>query len=102
MELVKRRRVGRPFQPNNPGRPKGALNKTTRDIQQAARAILESPEYVAALKQRLVDGTAGAMEPLMHYYGYGKPKETIAHEIPMRPLVVDLLEPGDVPPDGDG
>ena len=35
------------------------------------------------------------MEVLLHHYGYGKPKETIEHQVPMRPVVIDALLPGE-------
>jgi hypothetical protein len=59
------------------GRPPGSLNKTTREIRDAAKAILDRPEYRASLKKRLDAGKAPHMETLLHHYAYGKPKETI-------------------------
>lgn len=66
-----------PFTKGNPGRPKGALNKATREIKGFARAFLESEAYVTSLQRRLVSGKAPHMETLLHYYAYGKPKETV-------------------------
>ena len=84
---------GKPFakgQSGNPaGRPPGP-NKATREIKEAARALLEDREYQAALKVRLREGTAGAVEPLLYHYGYGKPKDVVELNTP-RPLVVDLV-----------
>lgn len=82
------------FGPGNPGRPKGARNKATRDIQQFSRAVLEDPEYVAALKLRLVEGRAPHMETLLAHYAYGKPKDTLAVEGELPPFVV-LTGPSD-------
>lgn len=80
-----------------PGRPKGVPNKATREIREAARALLEDPEYLDSLKRRLKRGTAGAVEPLLYHYGYGKPKETVALEgSAVRPVVVDLLTDADI------
>lgn len=59
------------------GRPKGSLNKATREIKDFARAIVEEPTYVASLTRRLVSGKAPHMEPLMFHYAYGKPKDTV-------------------------
>lgn len=78
------------------GRPKGALNKGTREIKEFGRALLEDEQYQINLQQRLRDGTAGAVEPLLYHYVYGKPKETIEHQVPMRPVVIDQLQPGEI------
>lgn len=80
------------FQKGNPGRPKGATNKSTRDIQAFSRAQLEDPEYVAALRERLIEGKAPHMETLLAHYAYGKPKDTLSVET-LTPLVVDLVTP---------
>lgn len=78
------------------GRPKGVPNKATREIKEAARAFLENPEGLARLKEQY---EAGTLNPsiLIRYmdYAYGKPKETIEHQVPMRSAVVDLLQPGE-------
>ena len=69
---------GKPFTGTpGPGRPKGSVNKSTKDIQAFARECLESPEYRDSLKRRLQRGDAPHMETLLHHYGYGKPKETV-------------------------
>lgn len=94
---------GKPFAPGDPraGRKPGAVNKATREIREAAKKLLEDVEYVAALQRRLKDGTAGAVEPLLYHYAYGKPKETIEHQVPMRPVVIDLLAAGEGRKDTD-
>jgi hypothetical protein len=61
----------------SPGRPTGALNKATREIREAARAILERPEYRIFLQERLDAGKAPHMETLLHHYASGKPKEQL-------------------------
>jgi hypothetical protein len=88
---------GRPFVKGDKraGRKKGVPNKATLEIKAFAQKLLSDPAYVAALEQRLLTGTAGAVEPLLYHYGHGKPKETIEHSTPMRPVVVDLLQPGE-------
>lgn len=65
--------------PNLKGRPKGALNKATREIKDAARALVEDADYREKLKRRLASGKAPHMETLLHYYAYGKPKEQMEH-----------------------
>lgn len=62
---------------NRNGRPKGAQNKTTGEIREAAKAIVEDPAYVRSLKKRVKAGKAPHMETLLHYYAYGKPKEQV-------------------------
>lgn len=59
------------------GRPKGRPNKVTLEVREAARRLIEDDGYVAALKVRLEEGKAGAMEPVIWYYAYGKPKESL-------------------------
>lgn len=62
------------------GRPKGALNKTTREIKELSQSLLTDPAYLDALKRRLVSGKAPHMETLLHQYAYGKPKDTTEHQ----------------------
>jgi hypothetical protein len=81
---------GKP-RPPGAGRKKGTQNKTTRDVQEWARSILEDPKV---RDKTLRNAQAGRLAPailieLMHY-GYGKPKDTLALELP-RPVVVDLV-----------
>ena len=59
------------------GRPKGTPNKATRAIQEVAQSLLSDEQYVDALVRRLRRGTAGAVEPLLYHYAYGKPKDTV-------------------------
>jgi hypothetical protein len=59
------------------GRPKGAVNATTRSIQMFCRSICEDPEYRATVLERARNGTLGAMEPVILAYAYGKPKEHV-------------------------
>ena len=66
------------FQPGNPGRPKGALNKGTREAQELAAALIEGdPAYLKGLMRRIKAGKAPHMEPLLWHYLYGKPKESV-------------------------
>jgi hypothetical protein len=83
--------------PKTGGRQKGTPNKATREIREAARSLLEDKPYLDALKTRLKEGTAGAVEPLLYHYAYGKPKETIEHNLPMAPVIIDMLQPGEGP-----
>jgi hypothetical protein len=60
-----------------PGRPKGVVPKATREVRDAARALVDDQDYRAALRVRLKAGTAPHMETLLWHYGYGKPTERI-------------------------
>lgn len=60
-----------------PGRPKGGLNKTTIEVRDASRALVEDPGYRAELIKRLIAGTAPHMETLLWHYAYGKPKDVV-------------------------
>jgi hypothetical protein len=59
------------------GRPPGTLNKVTREIKDAARALVEDEGYVSRLRDRLRAGKAPHMETLLFHYAYGKPKEDV-------------------------
>lgn len=64
--------------PPGPGRPKGSVNRATLYIQKFCRGILESPEYIASVKARIVAHTLPPqIEALYHHYAYGKPKDTV-------------------------
>ena len=64
------------FQSGNPGKPKGALNKRTREAQELAAALIEDdPAYLEGLKRRIKAGQAPHMETLLWHYRFGKPKE---------------------------
>jgi hypothetical protein len=77
-------------QSGNPkGRTKGAENKATKEVRQLAAGLLDDA-YRARLKQRLLAGKAPHMEPIIWYYAFGKPKETIAHESAAE-LVIPIL-----------
>ena len=67
------------FQKGQGGRPKGIPNKATREIKDIARALVEDPEYVQSLRERLTAGKAPHMEPVLFYYTYGRPKESMEH-----------------------
>lgn len=62
---------------NKHGRPKGSRNKTSLEIAAVARRLVESPEYQASLRKRLIEGKAPHMEPILFYYAYGKPVDRI-------------------------
>ena len=61
------------------GRPKGAVNKVTREIKELSQSLLTDPAYVESLRRRLTSGKAPHMETLLHHYAYGKPKDQLEH-----------------------
>jgi hypothetical protein len=85
------------FQKGNPGKPKGAISKATRDIREFARECMEAPDYVQRLKARLAAGKAPHMETLLAHYAYGKPKDVVEINTP-KPLLVDLVTDQDTAP----
>ncbi len=62
--------------PKYGGRSKGTPNKVTQEVQAAAKAFVEDPEYRAqlliAMKERQVPP---GVEIMLWNYAYGKPKE---------------------------
>ena len=61
------------------GRPPGSLNRTTLEVREFARHLIEDPEYQAGLRRRMIAGKAPQMEMLLFSYAYGKPVER--HEV---------------------
>ena len=74
--------------PPGAGRKKGSPNRTTTEIRESARKLLEDPKYQESLAYRLMKGTAPHMETMLHQYAYGKPKDTVEIEIGLRPLQI--------------
>jgi len=61
------------------GRPKGSRNKTTIEVRDFARQLIEDPAYQAGLRLRVIEGKAPQMEMLLFKYAYGQPVEH--HEV---------------------
>ncbi len=72
------------------GRPKGALNKTTREIKTFALKFLCSTDYIASAKARVLSGDAPHLETLWHHYAYGKPKESLQISGDIPPFILKL------------
>ena len=82
---------GQPARPG-PGRPKGAPNKTTKEARELARKFASDPVYQKRLLERLRAGKAGSMEPILWYYAYGKPKDSVAHTFDLSKLSDEELD----------
>jgi hypothetical protein len=68
----------------------------TQDVRELARQFVEDADYRVSLKMRLKRGTAPHMETLLHHYAYGKPKETLDINTPMRALIIDVVTGDDL------
>lgn len=66
----KRGQSGNPY-----GRRPGTRNRRTIEAREVAQRLVDDPDYRDELLQRMIDGTAGAMEPLLWYYAKGRPLE---------------------------
>ena len=62
---------------NPAGRRPGSRNRATLEAREFAKRLIDDDDYRAALRQRMIAGTAGAVEPLMWFYSYGKPVERV-------------------------
>ena len=82
---------GQPSHPG-PGRPKGAPNKTTREARELARKFATDRTYQKRLLERLRAGKAGSMEPILWYYAFGKPRDTVAHTFDLTKLSDEELD----------
>lgn len=58
--------------PAGSGRKRGSRNKAGSEVRALCRELLNDPAYLAALKQRLLEGKAGSMEGLVWQYAFGK------------------------------
>ena len=60
------------------GRPKGSLNRITKQAREFARKILDSEEYRNSIERRIgKDSLPGGVEVMLWYYAYGKPTEKV-------------------------
>lgn len=77
--MAKNERSFKPGHKGTGGRPKGSVGKTTIEVREFARRLIEDPEYQASLRRRMIAGKAPQMEMLFFNYAYGKPVER--HEV---------------------
>jgi hypothetical protein len=64
---------------NPKGRTPGTRNKASVEAREVANRLIDDIEYRERLRERLIAGTAGAMEPLLWYYAKGKPVDRVEH-----------------------
>src|SRR5688572_17757086 len=73
------------------GRPKGAVNLVKREAAAFARSVVQSPEYVEWLWERVTNRTLHPeTEKLLWQYAYGRPPEHI--QLNVSHDTVDLAE----------
>ena len=65
--------------PPNAGRRKGTPNKSTQEVGQFCREVLETQEFQRKWRHYFINTPLHRMEPklltLAFHYGYGKPRE---------------------------
>lgn len=72
-----------PGQSGNPrGRAPGTQNKRTVEVRDICNRLVDDPMYREALRERLISGTAGAMEVLVWHYAKGKPIDRVENGMP--------------------
>jgi hypothetical protein len=76
----------------SPGRKKGEPNKATAMMRDAAQKFCADPRGRAKMLEQYQRGKLHPiLVQMMHHYAYGKPKDTIAVEGGMVPLILDLV-----------
>ena len=87
----------------SPGRPKGVLNKVTREVKAFSQGVLEDPAVQAMLLSQARRGKlAPAVMTLLFHYAYGKPKETVALEGGLEGLTIRIVDEYADPDDARG
>jgi hypothetical protein len=77
--------------PNNGrGRPKGAINRASRELKEFWHSFFTSEEYRERLKKRMLEGSAPHLESYLFNRIYGKPKEAMALDLRVGRLEDDL------------
>ena len=81
--LIPRPTAFKPGVSGNPkGRRPGSRNRATVEAREFAKRLIDDDEYRAALRQRMISGCAGPMEPLLWAYAYGRPTDRIEQGAP--------------------
>jgi hypothetical protein len=65
------------FVPGDPraGRPRGSLNRSSRDARELAQKLVCDPEYIEGLRARLLAGKLGNLETVLWAYAFGPPPQ---------------------------
>jgi len=65
-------------QSGNPrGRTPGTLTRKTIEVRDICNRLIDDADYLAALRKRLIDGSAGSVEILIWHYAKGKPVDRV-------------------------
>lgn len=68
----------RPGQSGNPrGRTPGTLTRKTIEVREVCNRLVDDPDYLEALRKRMISGTAGGVEILIWHYAKGKPVDRV-------------------------
>ena len=68
----------RPGESGNPrGRTPGTQTRRTIEAREVCGLLVDDPEYREALRRRMINGTAGAVEVLIWHYAKGKPVKKV-------------------------
>jgi hypothetical protein len=62
---------------NPRGRSAGTRNRTTVEVREMATRLIDDPEYLHRLRERLRAGTAGAVEIMLWHYAFGRPPDRV-------------------------
>lgn len=62
---------------NPRGRARGTRNKATVEAREFAQRLVGDAEYHRCLRERLLAGTAGAVEVMLWHYAHGKPVDRV-------------------------
>ena len=72
------------------GRKRGVPNTVQGEVRAIGRLLLSDEVYLKNLTQRLRDGKAGPVEPLLWQYAYGKPNHNTGEAEESSPHPWDL------------